>query len=247
MALNLSVVILAFNEQESLEAVFHELASVLQIVGCEYEVLMVDDGSTDKTGAIADRLAKEHPAVRVAHHPVNQGLGEAYRTGLAFARGEFITFFAADGEIPAATIKEFLSLMEQADMVLGYLPRRNASLLAKGLSKAERMLFWLLFGSFPRFQGLFMLRRTLLNQFELRSRGRGWMVVMELIIRASRSGCRIVSAPTEMRPRMGGKSKVKNFRTVCDSLRQVFALRGYLGKRQSGFPGLQRSEKRMLD
>lgn len=239
MALSLSVVILAFNEEESLEAVVHEITSVLQTLGREYEVIIVDDGSTDDTGAIADRLARENLRVRVAHHPINKGLGEAYRTGFALAQGDLITFFAADGEIPAAAIKEFIPLMDKSDMVLGYLPRRKSSLLAKSLSKAERMLFWLLFGSFPKFQGVFMLRRALLNELELKCRGRGWTVVMELIIRASRGGYKIVSAPTEMRPRMSGKSKVKNLATIWDNLRQVFALRCYLGKRQAGFSGLQ--------
>lgn len=240
MALSISVVILAFNEEPSLAAVVDEIDSVLRTIGRDYEIIIVDDGSTDGTGAIADRLARENLRIRVAHHGVNKGLGEGYVTGFALAQGDLITFFAADGEIPAVTIKEFTPLMDKADMVLGYLPRRKASLFAKGLSKAERMLLWLLFGSFPKFQGVFMLRRTLLSQLELRSRGRGWTVVMELIIRASRGGYRIVSAPTEMRPRMSGKSKVKNLATICDSLRQVFALRRYLGKRQARLPGLQR-------
>jgi glycosyltransferase involved in cell wall biosynthesis len=240
VALSVSVVILAFNEEASLAAVVDEIDSVLRTIGRDYEIIIVDDGSTDDTGAIADRLARENLRLRVAHHGVNKGLGEVYLTGFALAQGDLITFFAADGEIPAVTIKEFTPLMDKADMVLGYLPRRKASLFAKSLSKAERMLLWLLFGSFPKFQGVFMLRRTLLSQLELRSRGRGWTVVMELIIRASRGGYRIVSAPTEMRPRMSGKSKVKNLATICDSLRQVFALRRYLGKRQARLPGLQR-------
>jgi glycosyltransferase involved in cell wall biosynthesis len=239
VVLSLSVVILAFNEAESLETVVHEIDSVLQTLGRDYEVIIVDDGSTDDTGTIADRLASENLRIRVSHHTINKGLGQAYRTGFALAQGDLITFFAADGEIPAATIKEFTPLMDKSDMVLGYLPRRNASLLAKSLSKAERMLFWLLFGPFPKFQGVFMLRRTLLSELELKSRGRGWTVVMELIIRASRGGYEIVSAPTEMRPRMSGKSKVKNLATIWDNLRQVFVLRRYLGKREARFSGLQ--------
>jgi dolichol-phosphate mannosyltransferase len=235
VALDLSVVVLAFNEEGSLEAVVAEIDSVLQTIGRDYEVIIVDDGSTDDTGAIADRLARQNIRIRVAHHPINKGLGEAYRTGFALAQGDLITFFAADGEIPAATIKEFTPLMDSADMVLGYLPHRNSSLLAKCLSKAERILFRLLFGSFPTFQGVFMLRRALLSQLELKSRGRGWTVVMELIIRASRGGYKLVSAPTEMRPRMSGKSKVKNLVTIWDNLRQVFVLRRYLGKRPAAF------------
>jgi glycosyltransferase involved in cell wall biosynthesis len=239
VVVNLSVVILAFNEEESLEAVVHEINSVLQTLGREYEVMIVDDGSTDDTGVIADRLARQNPWIRVIHHQTNLGLGEAYRTGFASAQGELITFFAADGEIPAATIKQFVPSMDDSDMILGYLPQRNCSFLAKSLSNAERILLRLLFGPFPKFQGVFMVRRKVLNELELKSRGRGWTVVMELIIRASRARYKIVSAPTEMRPRMSGKSKVKNLPTILDNLRQVFALRGYLEKRQASFPDIQ--------
>jgi hypothetical protein len=86
----------------------------------------------------------------------------------------------------------------------------------------------LLFGSLPRFQGVLMFRRSLLDELELKSTGRGWTVLMELIIRASRGGYRLVSVPTEMRPRMSGKSKVNNLRTIWANLKQVFALRRHL-------------------
>ncbi len=157
-----------------------------------------------------------------------EGLGGVYTTGFTHAQGDFVTFFAADGQLPATIIKQFIPLMDNADMVLGYLPNRNSSLLAKSLSKAERVLYRLLFGPLPNFQGALMFRRTLLNELELKSTGRGWAVVMELIIRASRAGYRLVSVPTEMRPRISGKSKVNNLPTICANLKQLFALRRYI-------------------
>jgi glycosyltransferase involved in cell wall biosynthesis len=223
-----SVVVPAFDEEESLKAVVEEIVSVLHTLQREYEVLIVDDGSQDQTPSIADQLARENGRIRVIHHRTNMGLGEAYRTGFANAHGDLITVFAGDGEIPAVTIGDFVPAMANVDLILGYLPERKCSLLAKGLSKAERLLLGLLFGAFPKFQGVFMLRRGLLEELDLRSRGRGWTVVMELIIRACRGGYRIVSMPTKARPRMGGKSKVRNLSTVLDNLRQVVALRWHL-------------------
>jgi glycosyltransferase involved in cell wall biosynthesis len=226
VAIHLSVIVPAFEEEQSLGAVVEEVVSILEALGNIYELIVVDDGSRDATGAIAEQLAKGNPTVRVIHHPVNKGLGEVYRTGFALARGEFITFIPADGEIPAANLKSFMPLMGQADLVLGSFPNRGISFL----SKAERILFWLLFGPLPKFQGIFMFRRTLLNEIELKSSGRGWMVMMELIIRASRSGFTIASVPTEMRPRMSGKSKVRNLPNIWVNLKQVIALRLYLSR-----------------
>src|SRR5207247_945179 len=127
----------------------------------------------------------------------------------------------ADGQFPPSTIKQFVSLMDDADMVLGYLPNRKRSLLAKGLSFSERVLYTCLFGKMPRFQGVLMFRRELLTKIELASTGRGWTVLMELIIRAERGGYRIVGAATELCPRMSGKSKVKNLSTIYANLRQT--------------------------
>lgn len=224
----ISVIVMAYNEADSLAVTIREIVSVLSELRQPYEVIIVDDGSSDGTGALADRLSNELAGVRVIHHKTNQGLGGVYRTGFAQAQGGFVTFLPADGQFPATIIKQFVPLMDNADMVLGYLPNRDSSLLSKSLSWAEKVLYRLLFGPLPKFQGVFMFRRTLLDELKLKSTGRGWAVVMELIIRASRGGYRIVSVPTEMRPRMSGKSKVNNLPTVWANLKQVLALRRYL-------------------
>ncbi len=227
--ISISVVVLAYNEEQSLKRVVRELVSVLTTLGRQYEVIIVDDGSTDGTGQIADKLAREIESVSIIHHETNKGLGEGYKTGFGAVQGDFVTFFAADGQSPATIIKQFLPLMDNADMVLGYLPNRSSSLVAKGLSKAERILYALLFGPLPKFQGVTMFRRTLLKELELKSPGgRGWAVLMELIIRASRDGYRLVSVPTELRARMSGESKVNNLSTIWANVKQAIALYRYL-------------------
>src|SRR3989442_8211820 len=202
---DISVVVMAFNEAETLLPVVEDIDRALIEMNRSYEIVIVDDGSGDGTDIVADQLAANHANVRVIHHEVNRGLGEVYRTGFAGARGTMITFFPADGQFLPSTIKQFVTLMDDADMVLGYLPDRKRSLLAKGLSFAERVLYTCLFGKLPRFQGVLMFRRELLTKIELASTGRGWTVLMELIIRVARSGYRVVGVATELRPRMSGK------------------------------------------
>ena len=225
---SISAIIMAFNEARNLEVVAREIHFTLSELGQEYEVLIVDDGSSDGTDRIADRLAKEFTQVRVIHHGANQGLGGVYRTGFEQAQNSLITFFPADGQFPATIIKQFVPLMDDADMVLGYLTNRNSSFLARSLSEAEKILYRLLLGPLPKFQGVLMFKRRLLDSMELKSIGRGWAVLMELIIGASRGGYRLVSVPTEMRPRMSGESKVNNLSTIWANLKQVIALRRFL-------------------
>jgi hypothetical protein len=122
-------------------------------------------------------------------------------------------------------VEEFTPLMGSLDMVLGYIPQRGGPLLARCLSWLERLLYRILFGAFPRFQSMFMVRRALVPSLHLQSDGRGWAIVMELIIRAARAGWRMRSVPTGFRPRLSGLSKVQDSRTIWSNLQQMLALR----------------------
>ena len=221
----LTVVIMAYNEAASLRPVSDEILAELERSGVTHEILFIDDGSTDGTADICDVLAKTYPVCRVIHHRPNLGLGGVYRSGFREARGKWLTFFPADGQFPATIIGHYLTHIDGTDMILGYLPERDGPLTSKLLSQAERWLFRALFGDFPRFQGILMFRRSLLEKHRLVSQGRGWTVLMEFILRATRGGARHTSLPIHLRPRQSGHSKVNNLRSISSNLRQVLALR----------------------
>lgn len=217
---------MAFNEAESLAEVTSEIRDSLERLGRPWEMVIVNDGSADATGSIADGLASESSAVRAVHHPVNQGLGAVYRTGFAEVTSEFVTFLPADGQIPASSIAATKGAMDAgADMVLGTIPDRPVPLYVRMLSSGERLLYRLLFGSFPAFQGMLMFRRSLLDAVELTSTGRGWTVIMELIVRTARRGASLAHVETGLDARRSGESKVTNLRTILSNFRQVLQLR----------------------
>ncbi len=218
---------MAFNEAANLEPLARELRACVDRLGIAAEILIVDDGSTDGTGAVADRLAAEMPDVRVIHHGNNRGLGGVYRTGFEEAKGELISFCPADGQFPPSILETFVPAIEGYDMVLGYVPRRD-SLFGRVLSGVERVIYRVLLGPLPRFQGVFLVRREALGRVKLRSEGRGWAIVMELLVVASRAGWRMRSLPTTIRPRTSGASKVQNARTVWSNLQQLLELRARL-------------------
>ena len=142
-----------------------------------------------------------------------------------------MTFFPADGQFPAAIIEQFLPHANEVDMVLGYLPRRTDAVAGRFFSWAQRIVYRLLLGPVPRFQGITMFRRALLSRVELTSMGRDWVVLMELILRVSRAGARVRSVPTDVRPRLHGTSKVNNWRTIRSTLVRMVALRRSLTRR----------------
>jgi glycosyltransferase involved in cell wall biosynthesis len=233
MTPRVSLVVLAYNEADNLEPAVRELhgglSRLTDPVGSDpepwHEIVIVDDGSRDGTGALADRLAGDLRGLRVIHHDANQGLGGGYRTGFAEAQREYITFFPADGQFPASILQLYYPLMTDHDLVLGYLPGRDPSWAGRMLSGAERFLYRMFFGYIPRFQGIFMLRRSLLPGLGLESSGRGWGIVMEMMLKVHRRGFRVISVPIDVRPRRSGQSKVRNLRTVWINLKQSFAVR----------------------
>ena len=235
MTLRVSVVVAAFNEVANLEPVVRELHAALLALPAPpgpdasfaHELLIIDDGSSDGTGALADRLAAELPGIRVIHFGVNRGLGAVYRTGFAEARRDLLIFYPADGQFESSILHDFYPRMADHDLVLGYLPRRDKSTLAKILSGLERFLYRILFGYMPRFQGLMMLRRAVLADLDLdlQSRDRSWVVVMEMILQVHRRGYRVISVPTTVKPRLSGESKVNNLRNIWINLVQTAALR----------------------
>ena len=221
---------MAYDEESNLEIVVQDIASELARLDVPSEMIVIDDGSRDATGAVAERLAVENEKLRVVHHQQNRGLGGVYRTGFSEARLDYVTFFPADGQFPASIIGEYLSRMQDADLILGYVMDQNRPLFRKFLSGAERCFYNILFGRFPRFSGILMFRRAILDSVPLVSQGSGWTVVWELIVRSHRAGYRILHMPNRILPRMSGVSKVANLRTILANVMQMLRLRSVLGR-----------------
>ncbi len=236
----ISVIVMAYNEVESVVKVTRDLHAVLSALTVPFELLLVDDGSSDGTSQAVESLAAELPSVRTIHHPENRGLGGVYRTGFSGARGEFITFFPADGQFEAGLVSEFFSLITSHDLVLGTLPKRQGS-LGKILSLTERRLYRALIGSMPEFQGIFMIRKAVLDSVPLLSDGRGWGIVMELILRVFRANrYRIVNHATRLLPRRFGHSKANTWRNIVANMRQLLTLRRLLATPVNQEQGLRR-------
>ncbi|MFN8610496.1 MAG: glycosyltransferase family 2 protein [Vulcanimicrobiota bacterium] len=221
----LTVALMLFNEIEGLQTTVEELLSTLRASQITFELLIIDDGSQDGSEQVASRLAESYAEVSLHRHPHNQGLGEVYRSGFRLANGEWLTFFPADGEVPADCIPAFLEAMPENDLLLGWIPQSKRSLPQVFLSFCERTLYRLLFGPFPMLQGIFMIRCQELRRHKLRSKGRSWVNLKELILRATRGGCRYKTIRTSLRPRYGGISKARTLKLIVLNLLEAVRLR----------------------
>jgi glycosyltransferase involved in cell wall biosynthesis len=124
----LSLLLLAHNEAAHLDAVLASWAAVLDGLGRDYEILLVDDGSSDQTGTLAERLVEKYPHLRVLRHPRPRGFGAALRTGLAQARYPLLVTAPCDEQYQPADLNLFLAAKEKEptpeidrnDLVAGY-------------------------------------------------------------------------------------------------------------------------------
>jgi glycosyltransferase involved in cell wall biosynthesis len=109
-----------YNEQDNIGKIARQAIQVLEGLGADYEILIVNDGSSDNTGPVADQLAREHPRVRVIHHPRNLGYGAALQSGFRGASKELVFFTDGDAQFDLAELPPLLPLMHECDIVCGY-------------------------------------------------------------------------------------------------------------------------------
>ena len=117
---SLSVILPAHNEEEVIATTVHDVIDALSKWMLNYEVIVVDDGSQDHTGAILDTIAIAHPCLKVIHHPVNRGYGAALVSGFEAVTKDLVFFMDADGQFDIHDLERFFPLIEEYDAVLGY-------------------------------------------------------------------------------------------------------------------------------
>ncbi|MGZ7032151.1 MAG: glycosyltransferase family 2 protein, partial [Thermoanaerobaculia bacterium] len=109
-----------YNDERTVERVARKALDLLAEVASEYDVIIVDDGSPDRSGEVADEIARREPHVRVIHHPQNLGYGAALRTGFEAARHEWICFTDGDDEYEIEDLRKLLRLKEHYDLVITF-------------------------------------------------------------------------------------------------------------------------------
>src|SRR3989338_4765409 len=114
---SLSVCLPAFNDAQTVGPIVERAIALLEQEGIDYEIIVVNDGSRDRTGEILDALARAHPCVRVMHHPTNQGYGAAVRAAFAAATKEYVFYTDSDGQFDVQDLPLLFPLLSQADVV----------------------------------------------------------------------------------------------------------------------------------
>jgi dolichol-phosphate mannosyltransferase len=227
-ALRFSVVVPTLNEAQNLPHLVRRVDRALR--GIPHEVIVVDDGSTDGTAELADKLAATRPDVRVLHRPASErGLSAAILAGFSAARGDVLAVIDADLQHDPAVLPGLLAALDDHDVAIGsrYTFRGRTcgwSWLRELESRAAAALTRATLGIPVRdpLSGCFAIRRSAFNRVAPLLRPRGWKLLLDIL--ASAPDIAVAEVPMTFRARCRGRTKM-NARVVAAWLRQLRHLR----------------------
>lgn len=203
---SLSIFFPCYNEAENVGATIDDAVKTAEEYGVDYEVLVVDDGSTDRTADIARGRAAKNPRVRVESHPQNRGYGAAVRTGLMQAQKDLVFLIDGDRQFRVGDIEKLFSKIDSCDVVTGFrIARRDAAyrrIGGKTWTSFVRMLFGLPVRDIDC--GFKLYRRKCLKGLNLKSNQ--LVIHAETLGRLKRRGCRIQEIGVDHYPRTAGKA-----------------------------------------
>jgi glycosyltransferase involved in cell wall biosynthesis len=219
----------AHDEEANVEPLVLEALATLPTLADEYEIVIVDDGSRDETGAIADRLAAAHPGiVRAVHHPANMGYGAALRTGLRAARYELVCFTDGDRQfrvVDLGRLLERLAAPDRPDVVVGYRLRRADRPLRTLYARLYRLANRIFFGLGVRDVDCAckVFRRDALVGVRVSSGGAFFSA--ELLVKLLAAGRTIVEVGVPHHPRTAGSASGARPSVVARAVRDFWSLR----------------------
>ena len=222
MTRSVSCTVFAYNEQATLEEAVLDVRRALEALGRPYEILVVDDGSSDATPAIAEELDRRFAEVRFIRHPKNLGPGSAILTGIRNSRNDVICFHAADQQLDFSEVASFIPLLDEADIVIGSRSGRPGYTRMRLLSSAVYIkLAHALFGldEYDDFNFLYLYRRELFEDMPIESDG--VFMCTEIFVRALDRGARVAEVSAQCLPRRVGVSTVYKPRVIGKTVREM--------------------------
>lgn len=229
---SISAVLPAYNEEANIARTATAVAEVLEQLGVEYEIIVVDDGSRDRTAEVTEQLSATNPNIRLVRHPVNQGYGSALATGFAAATKDLIFMTDGDAQFDVSEITKLLPLLQNADVAMGYRAPRRDPFIRKLNAFGWFVLGTLLFGYTARdIDCAFKLfRRSILDDVQVRSRGATFS--LEFLVRAKRHGYRIAEVPVKHLPRVAGRQTGARPDVILRAFRELIAFRRQLNEEE---------------
>lgn len=219
----------AYFDEENLPDLIPKVHQFLSEISNQFEIIIVDDASPDKTGLVADNLVKQYPEVWVIHHQKNQGYGGALKTGFNNARFDYVMYTDGDNQYDVNEFRSQLPFLEEFDILSGYaikkavtIPRRFQSFLYNSLVRLLFLVNWKDVNCSMK-----IYRRQVLDTITIKSNSA--FIDTEMLIRAQRAGFKIHQFPVTHYQRRKGLASGSKPRVILDTGREMLMFRmGFL-------------------
>jgi len=225
--IKLSIIVPAYNEEQGLRSAVDSLFALLSDNGMssDSEILIFNDCSLDKTGEIADDLARNIGIVRVFHNKKNRGLGFNFREGARQSKGEYVTWFPGDNENLPQSFIDTISRIGEADIIIPYTDNMEVRpFLRRLVSRIYTDLNNLFFGLHLKYyNGLSVYKRDLLLSV-LPKIGDSFAFSAQILIMLLKSGASFVEVPIKIQSKPGGKSSAFRVRNIIGVIKAILSL-----------------------
>lgn len=223
---SLSIVIPAYNEEANIAAAVEEVSDVAQTLNLDYEIIVVNDGSRDRTGEIARELAQRLPNFKLVEHFPNRGYGGALKAGFAAAGKDLIAFTASDKQFKFSEITLLLGkLTPDMTLVSGWRVHRQDNFVRRMNGRGWNTVVMLLFGRTIHDIdcGFKVFRREALNHIHIESNGA--MIDTEMLAEMRARGFKMTDVPVTHLPRIAGSPTGANLKVIVRAFRDLFKFR----------------------
>ena len=225
----LSVFMPCYNEEANIANTFHKTVPILKEVAKKWEIVIINDGSKDKTGEIAVKLQKEYPQnIKVITHDPNRGYGAAFKSGLYNSTLNWIALIDADGQFDFNYIKVLAEKQKEtnADMVIGsYLGRKVPFARIAG-SKVWQLIVFILFGLWVTDTdcGFKLINKKVVNGIPKLEAERGPFITSEFLVKSKRAGFKIVETGVHHFERTAGVATGTKLNVIVGGFKDLFRL-----------------------
>lgn len=221
---SISVIITAMNEEGNLESAVDKILRTISSKFSDYELLIINDGSRDRTAEIADRLAAQHSEIRVVHNPINMGLDYSYKKGIELANKKYIAWVAGNDLVPVKAFEDIFEAVGKADTISTYLLNDPRPLPRQITSRLVVHIFNFLFGLRLRYYtGPCVYKSENVKAVKVITKGSA--AVAEILIRQVKSNSSHLEIGLHPKMRSSGKTKtfrLKNFINIGKATAQLF-------------------------
>lgn len=217
----ITIAVSAYNEEENIKKAVESAFEVLEPITKNYEMLVIDDGSTDKMPEILKKLQKKYKKLKVITHPKNLGIGWANYNCYINAKYDIIFWNAADDQIKMKEVKKMLLWLNKYDVIIGRRKNRNDPFLRRINSKLYNLALLFFFGlRVHDIDSAKVYKKKMFNVVKPKSRSA--FIETEIAVRAKKKGFKIKEVEIEHFPRIKGKATGNDLMLVYKQLKDLF-------------------------